>query len=108
MQKKVLHFFTKYYLHLVTLLISLNIIDAVLTLYWVTHEIAQEVNPLMEYLLGEGPLLFLATKIILVTSGSWLLWRFRESRSSWAAITCCLAVYLWVMTIHIQIAAQTF
>ncbi len=95
--------FKKYFGLLAVLLNLLNVLDAGLTLHWVTNNIAQEANPLMDYLISQGPWLFVTIKTILVGLGTWLLWNYRQSRASWAAMSCCLAVYIWIMFIHFQI-----
>lgn len=99
-------FFTKYFGILAVLLNILNVCDTFLTIHWVTNDIAEEANPLMDYLIVISPWLFASIKIILVALGSWLLYRFRESRVSWLAMTHCLIVYLWLMSVHYQVYAD--
>ena len=96
-------FFTNNFLLLVVLLNILNSFDAGLTIYWVTNDIAEEANPLMEILLDSSPWLFASVKITLVMLGSFLLYRHKDSRVSWGAISCCLLVYLWLMSVHHQV-----
>jgi len=99
-------FFTRYFLHLIVLLNILNAFDASLTVYWVTNSIAEEANPLMEFLLALSPWLFASVKITLVALGSYLLYAHRSSRVSWLATCCCLLVYVWLMTVHYQVYAD--
>ncbi|MBN2526482.1 MAG: hypothetical protein JXR76_08810, partial [Deltaproteobacteria bacterium] len=37
----------------------LSVIDGALTIYWVLSNLAEEANPLMNYLLTQGPVLFM-------------------------------------------------
>lgn len=99
--------FKKYFGVLAVLLNILNVFDATITLHWVTNNIAQEANPLMDFLISQSPWLFVSIKILLVGLGTWLLLNYRQSRASWAAISCCLIVYVWIMFIHFQIYADT-
>ena len=39
-------------------IITMNVIDAVLTWYWVREGIAEELNPIMDYALQESSILF--------------------------------------------------
>ncbi len=98
--------FTRYFGILAVLLNILNVLDTFLTIHWVTNGIAEEANPLMDYLIELSPLLFAVTKIALVGMGSFLLYRYKESRASWVALGCCLFVYTWIMVIHYQIGAD--
>lgn len=97
--------FFKHHFGLLTVLLNiLNVLDSSLTMHWVGHDIAEEANPLMDYLISQSPWLFASTKIVLVGLGTCLLYRYRESRAAWSALTCCLIVYLWIMFIHAGIA----
>jgi len=107
MRNLVTRFFTNYFAHLVIILLAFNVSDTFLTLYWVSNEIALEANPIMAFLLEGHPLLFVVTKLFLVGLGCLLLWRLRKSRASWVALSTCILVYLWVMTVHISIVIDT-
>lgn len=68
---------------LLRLLVHLNIIDTILTLIVIGLKWATETNPIMDYFLQQGPLVFGATKLLLTLSGALLLWKAR--RSKWSA-----------------------
>ena len=51
---------------LITQVIILNLLDCLLTLYAVIHGVS-EANPLMESLLGHGPIAFISVKVLIVT-----------------------------------------
>lgn len=106
MNSFVASFFKHHFGLLAVLLNILNILDSSLTMYWVSNNIAEEANPLMDYLISQSPWLFVSTKIVLVGLGTCLLYRYRESRASWSALACCLAVYLWIMIIHFGIGVE--
>ena len=93
----------------ISAIIVMNVIDAVLTWYWVTEGIAEELNPIMDYALQESPLLFFASKITLTTLGCILLWKANRFRS--AARICAAAlvgVYIAIMVSHGSIAINVF
>ena len=62
---------------LVTTLI-LNVFDAGMTIYWILSGNATEANPMMETLVAYGPFPLMAGKLLLVSLGSFVLWRFRR------------------------------
>jgi hypothetical protein len=76
-------------------------LDGVLTIGWIEFGRAVELNPLMDYLLGTHPLLFIFIKMLLVGLGVLLLWRLRAR--AWAVISlyACLAVYSTVLLYHL-------
>ena len=93
----------------ITAIIIMNVLDAVLTWCWVKEEIAEELNPIMDYALSESSLLFFAAKISLTTLGCILLWRadkFRKAASLCAA--GLVGLYLAIMVSHGSIAVNVF
>jgi hypothetical protein len=83
----------------------LNLIDAVLTLFWVRFGFASEANTLMDELVNEHALLFVLVKISLVGMGSWLLWRQRQSAISVVAIFVAFMTYYVVLLYHLRYAS---
>jgi type VI protein secretion system component VasF len=83
-------------------MLVLNLADAVLTLVWVRHEMAEESNPLLAELVHKQPVLFLLVKMGLVGFGSTLLWRFRKRRLAVISIFVCFLVYYFVLLYHIR------
>lgn len=82
-------------------IICLNLIDAIFTLAWVEGGLAEEANPLMEYLLSESPALFMCYKIFLVHLCVWLLWRLRSRSFARVAIIPAITVYAMIVGYHI-------
>ena len=67
---------------LLRLLIYLNFLDTFLTVVVVGMKWATETNPIMDYFLQQGPMIFGATKLLLTLSGTFLLWKARKSKWS--------------------------
>ena len=88
--------------HKVTLIfiIVFNLIDAILTLYWVIDGQAVEANPLMASALEIGPIAFMFCKIAVVSLGLTILWIRR--RRAWVRLAALiiLGLYSYVMMIH--------
>jgi hypothetical protein len=82
----------------------LNVVDAFLTLYWITSGLATEANPLMAVLIEEHPLVFIVVKFSLVFLGSTLLWRYRKRPLSVICIFLAFMVYYGVVLYHLNAA----
>ena len=82
---------------LLRLLIWLNIIDTLLTISVVGLKWATEANPIMDYFLQQGPLVFGATKLALTLAGTAILWK-GAPKTTWpvkkiaAALVVCYAL----------------
>jgi hypothetical protein len=83
-------------------LLVLNLIDAVLTIFWVHAGLATEANTLMDELVTDNALVFVSVKLGLVGMGSWVLWRLRESPSAVVAIFVAFVVYYAILVHHVQ------
>jgi hypothetical protein len=86
---------------LVYAVLVLNLIDAVMTMIWVLRGDATEANPMMEVVLREHPVLFVATKLGLVSLGSYLLWQHRRKGAAVIAIFVAFLVYYAILTVHL-------
>ena len=80
----------------------LNVIDGVLTLFWIFTERAEEANPLMAELINLHPVLFITGKMLLVLLGSLLLWKLRERPVAVIAIFGVFLVYYFVLLYHLK------
>ena len=80
----------------------LNVIDGVLTLFWVFTEKAEEANPLMAELINLHPVLFITGKMLLVLLGSLLLWKLRERPVAVISIFFVFMVYYFVLLYHLK------
>jgi Domain of unknown function (DUF5658) len=86
--------------HQAFLLFALNILDAVLTIYWVRNGFATEGNQLMATLLDIGDLPFLAVKVAIGAVTALVLWRWRNLRLAKYGLAVALAIYISLMGIH--------
>ena len=83
------------------LILILNLVDALATLTWVELGYATEANPVMAELLGAGPVAFVGAKLLLVSGGVYLLWRYRARRLSIGAIVTAFLVYSLLLFEHL-------
>lgn len=86
---------------MLAVVVVLNMLDGILTIGWIQSGRAVELNPLMDYLLGTHPVLFIFTKMLLVCLGVLLLWRFRARTSAVISIYLCLTIYSGVLLYHL-------
>ncbi len=80
----------------------LNVLDGVLTVFWVSSGLAEEANPLMDELLHMSPALFMIGKLSLVALGSVLLWLNRNQPAAVVAIFCLFLVYYCLLLYHLE------
>lgn len=85
----------------VFLLFFLNFVDAILTIVWVTGDMATEANILMAALLDWGVLPFLAVKITIGAAAGFVLMYASEYRVARIGVTVALSVYILVMASHV-------
>jgi hypothetical protein len=91
---------------IVKAVLVLNLLDAVLTLFWVRAGLAVEANTLIDELAHEHALTFVLVKLGLVGMGSWLLWNRRESPAAVIAIFAAFVTYYWVLLHHLGYAGR--
>lgn len=84
---------------IVKLVLVLNLVDAVLTLFWVGAGFAKEANPLLRDVLRDHPVAFAAAKLGLVGLGSLLLWWRRDRPLAVVAIFAAFLAY-YVLLLH--------
>lgn len=83
------------------LLFTLNFLDAVLTLFWVRHDIAHEGNTLMAYVLSFGEVPFLLVKIAVGAVALAVFYRWAHLRVAQVGVTFALVVYILLMGVHL-------
>jgi formate hydrogenlyase subunit 3/multisubunit Na+/H+ antiporter MnhD subunit len=83
----------------------LNLLDAVLTLFWVRSGLASEANTLIDELVSDQAVVFVCVKLALVGMGSWLLLKHRESPLAVMAIFAAFMTYYLVLLYHLQYAS---
>jgi hypothetical protein len=87
---------------IVKTVLVLNLLDALFTLLWVRAGLAHEANALMRDLVNEHAVLFVVTKLGLVSLGSLVLWRRRTHAVAVVAIFSAFLAYYLVLLYHLQ------
>jgi cytochrome bd-type quinol oxidase subunit 2 len=85
-----------------SIVIVLNMLDAVWTLTFVRIGAANEGNPLMDQALEHGPLWFMLAKLTLVSLSVMLLWRLRHRRSATVGLFSAALTYLVICGYHVS------
>jgi len=80
----------------------LNLLDAVFTLIWVRAGLATEANALLRTLVEDHAVLFVVTKLGLVSLGSWALWNRRDHPFAVVAIFVAFLAYYLILLYHLQ------
>lgn len=93
---------------LVKAVIVLNLLDLFFTLVWVGSGHAEEANVLLHTLVREHPIAFVATKISLVSLGSFLLWTRRAHPLAVIGIVLIFLVYYVILLYHLRFTSVFF
>ncbi len=86
---------------IVKVVLVLNLLDAVFTLFWVWAGLAKEANPLLRDLVSDAPVAFAAAKLALVGLASLLLWRLRERPLAVVSIFLAFLAYYALLLAHV-------
>lgn len=92
---------------LLRLLVFLSAFDTGLTLAVVGLKWADEANPIMNYFLQQGPLVFGASKLALSIGGALLLWKGRKSTWALPAVSLCVFVYAALVSYELAMVLAT-
>ena len=87
--------------NIVKVVLTLNLLDAIFTMTWVTAGLASEANPLLATLVRDHPLVFVAVKLGLVGGGSWLLWQHRQRPLAVIGIFVAFLLYYFLLLLHV-------
>ena len=87
---------------IVCVVLVINLIDAVLTLFWVGAGFAEEANPLLADLVKGHPVGFAAAKLGLVGLSSLLMWRLRHRPLAVVGIFATFLLYYLVLLHHLD------
>ncbi len=90
------------------LLFTLNLLDAVFTLFWVDNGFATEGNQLMASVLDAGYLPFLIVKIGVGAIASFVVWRWSNLKAAKYGSTFAVSIYIGVMGIHFFTGLSAF
>ena len=91
---------------IVKAVLVLNLIDAILTLIWVRSGLATEANTLIDELVNENAVAFIAIKLGLVALGSWLLWERRRHPFAVVGIFAVFLAYYAILLYHLRYASS--
>ncbi len=87
---------------IVKAVIVLNLLDILFTLGWVGFGHVEEANLLLVDLVRDHPILFVLTKISLVSLGSFLLWKHRGHPLAVIGIFLVFGLYYYVLLHHLR------
>jgi hypothetical protein len=91
-----------------TALFVLNLLDAVLTIYWVRHGFASEANHLMAGLLEVGDIPFLTVKTSVGGLAAFVFFRWSHLAVARFGVTIALSVYMSLMVVHVFTGLTAF
>ena len=86
---------------LLTIIIILNLFDAIFTINWIERGEANEANPLMNLLISQ-PVLFVCVKTTLVGLGCYLLWGRHRRPIAVVGIVLVFVVYYAILLHHLR------
>lgn len=86
------------------MVIVLNLLDGIFTILYTRLGVATEANPLMDQVLSASPLVFMITKLLLVSLGVCLLWRLRHRRAAAAGLIAVGSAYVCLLVHHLSAA----
>jgi len=89
-------------------ILVLNLLDAVFTLIWVQYFEAGELNFLLRGLVENNPLLFMVSKLSLVSLGTLFLWRQRSNSLAVMGLWIAFLSYLTILLVHLHYSSTVF
>jgi hypothetical protein len=92
----------------IVLLFGLNLLDALLTIFWVRNGVATEGNQLMAELLNVGNFPFLMVKVAMGAVTAIVFFRYANNKLAKYGLTTTLAVYLGLMFVHVFTGLSAF
>ena len=90
----------RYFIWLLAFIFIANFSDAYFTQKWIELKLAKELNPVMAYLLEEGPGLFVFVKMIIVSLALFILYLRRHSKLAQLLVWPTAILYLLVNVWH--------
>lgn len=85
-----------------TLIVLLNLTDAIFTLLYVNAGVAREANPLMAAAMSGGAVSFMAAKLALVSLGVLVLVRLRHRPTASTALSAAAVCYGALVAYHVS------
>ena len=87
-------------------LLLLNLLDGAFTTVFLQLDVAVEANPLMRAAYERSPLLFMASKMVLVQAGVLALWWCRETKAARYALVASASLYSAIVGWHVFVLAR--
>ncbi|MCW5802460.1 MAG: hypothetical protein KIT31_08735 [Deltaproteobacteria bacterium] len=82
--------------------VILNLLDAVFTIFYTGSGVATESNPFMQGVLEKHPVVFMITKLSLVSLCVTLLWRFKHRHTAVIGLMGTAAMYCILLGYHLS------
>jgi hypothetical protein len=83
-------------------IVILNLIDALFTILYTSGNVAAEGNPLMQNVLAASPVIFVITKLSLVSLCVTLLWRYGHKNAAVLGLLGTTAMYVVLIGYHLS------
>jgi hypothetical protein len=90
---------------LIQVILILNLLDAVLTLFWVRTGLAEEANAFLQLIVNGHAVAFVAAKTTVVSLGSLLLWKHRYHPLAVIGLFSAFIVYYCLFLHHLRFAS---
>ena len=87
--------------HILSIIIILCLLDAILTMIWLSTGIAVESNPFMELLINKSHLLFIVIKMALTYVSIHILYKYKDRKGVLTASKMLAILYLIIIIYHI-------
>jgi hypothetical protein len=87
-------------------ILLLNLVDALFTLAFLQFNLAEEANPLMNFVYRLSPVGFVLLKLTMVQGGILILHHFRRLPIAHRAMNAMAAVYVAIVSYHVTFATH--
>lgn len=92
----------RWLLRIASAIVILNLLDAIFTLAYTSAGVATESNPFMQGVLETSPVVFMVTKLALVSLCVMLLWRLGSRRSAVLGLLTAATMYVVLIGYHLS------
>jgi hypothetical protein len=84
-----------------SVIVVLNLVDAIFTLLYTSGHLAREGNPLMQGVLAASPVMFMITKLSLVSLCVFMLWRYGHRFTAVIGLIGATVMYVILIGYHL-------
>lgn len=91
----------RWLLRIASAVVILNLVDAIFTLLYTSGHLAREGNPLMQGVLVASPVMFMITKLSLVSLCVFLLWRYGHRFAAVLGLIGSTVMYVILIGYHL-------